>query len=114
MTPLVMPLACQCNASPRPSCIHGASLTVEQNYPWGKKGKDSLSARLCAQTSNTGFKIDESKEYAEMWMGDYPVLPDKILEAGEELHKVIDENQEQLLGKNCIEKFGECCRSCPR
>ena len=41
-----------------------------------------------------------------MWMGDYPVLPAKVLETGEELHKVIDENKEQLLGKNSIEKFG--------
>ena len=39
-------------------------------------------------------------------MGDYPVLPAKSLETGEELHKVVDENKEQLLGKNCIEKFG--------
>ena len=39
-------------------------------------------------------------------MGDYPVLPAKVLKTGEELHKVVDENKEQLLGKNCIQKFG--------
>lgn len=39
-------------------------------------------------------------------MGDYPVLPAKGLESGEELHKIVDENKEQLLGRNCIEKFG--------
>ncbi|KAI4239553.1 MAG: hypothetical protein L6R40_005498 [Gallowayella cf. fulva] len=76
------------------------------NYPWGKKGKESLAATLCAKTPDTGFEIDESKEYAEMWMGDYPVLPAKGLESGEELHKIVDENKEQLLGRNCIEKFG--------
>ena len=41
-----------------------------------------------------------------MWMGDYPVLPAKVLETNEELRKVIDENKEQLLGKNSMEKFG--------
>lgn len=41
-----------------------------------------------------------------MWMGDYPVLPAKGLKSGEELHKIVDDNKEQLLGKTCIEKFG--------
>ncbi|KAL8780190.1 MAG: hypothetical protein Q9213_006588 [Squamulea squamosa] len=76
------------------------------NYPWGKRGKESLAATLCAQTPNTGFEIDESKEYAEMWMGDYPVLPAKELKSGEELHKIVDDNKEKLLGKTCIDKFG--------
>lgn len=39
-------------------------------------------------------------------MGDYPVLPAKDLKTGKELHQVVDENKEQLLGSNCIEKFG--------
>ena len=39
-------------------------------------------------------------------MGDYPVLPAKVLETGEGLHKVIDERREELLGKDCAEKFG--------
>ena len=41
-----------------------------------------------------------------MWMGDYPVLPAKMLKTGEELHKVIDSDKEGLLGKKCMEKFG--------
>lgn len=36
------------------------------NYPWGKKGKESLAAQLCEKTPGTEFKIDESKDYAEM------------------------------------------------
>ncbi|MCJ1261762.1 hypothetical protein MMC22_001630 [Lobaria immixta] len=76
------------------------------NYPWGKSGQNSLSARLCAGTPNPDFAIEDEKEYAEMWMGDYPVLPAKVLETGEELHKVIDKRREELLGKDCAEKFG--------
>lgn len=41
-----------------------------------------------------------------MWMGDYPVLPAKDLKTGEELHTIVDENKEQLLGRSCMEKFG--------
>ena len=76
-----------------------------QNYLWGRRGTDSLAATLCSKTPGTGFKI-EDKEYAEMWMGDYPVLPAKSLKSGEELQKIVDENKEQLLGRNCVEKFG--------
>lgn len=57
MVEKVLQLRCQCN-----------------NYPWGKKGKESLAARLCAQTPDTDFKIDESKDYAEMWMGVWSLL----------------------------------------
>jgi hypothetical protein len=36
------------------------------NYPWGKKGKDSLAAKYAASTPGGSFKLDESKEYAEV------------------------------------------------
>ena len=76
------------------------------NYLWGKRGSESLAARLCAKTPGTGFKIEDDREYSEMWMGDYPELPAKSLETGEELHSIIDRNKEKLLGKRCINEFG--------
>jgi hypothetical protein len=36
------------------------------NYPWGKKGKESLAAQYAASTPGGCFKLDESKEYAEV------------------------------------------------
>lgn len=39
-------------------------------------------------------------------MGDYPVQPAKSLKTGEELHQIVDEDKEGLLGKNIMEKFG--------
>ncbi|KAL9013496.1 MAG: hypothetical protein Q9173_001816 [Seirophora scorigena] len=100
------PVLLQRSSAPFPTLSHTPAKDSRQNYPWGKKGKESLSAVLCSKTPDTGFEIDESKEYAEMWMGDYPVLPAKDLKTGEELHKLVDENKEQLLGKTCMEKFG--------
>ena len=39
-------------------------------------------------------------------MGDYPTLPSKVLKTGEDLHKVVDVHKDELLGKNCVQKFG--------
>lgn len=49
MSSSVIQLECQCN-----------------NYPWGKKGKQSLAAQFAASTPGGHFKLDESKEYAEV------------------------------------------------
>ncbi|KAF1989063.1 mannose-6-phosphate isomeras-like protein [Aulographum hederae CBS 113979] len=89
MADLVLQLKCQCN-----------------NYPWGKQGEDSLAAKLCAKTPGTDFTIDESKNYAEMWMGTYPVLPSFVLSTGEELQKVLDREEEKYIGKTVLQKFG--------
>jgi mannose-6-phosphate isomerase len=90
MVKSVLQLRCQCN-----------------NYPWGKKGSGSLAATLCSKTPNTDFKIDEDKDYAEMWMGTYPELPSYVLETGENLQDVINANTNQLLGESVLQKFGK-------
>ena len=53
----VIQLSCSCN-----------------QYPWGKQGHDSISARLCEKTpgwdgekADKEFKIDDSKAYAEKY-----------------------------------------------
>ena len=85
----VIQLECQCN-----------------NYPWGKKGADSLAAKYAASTPNGKFNLDESKEYAEMWMGTYPTTPSSVLSSGEDLQKHIDVNKEKLVGESILRKFG--------
>ncbi|KZF19943.1 mannose-6-phosphate isomerase [Xylona heveae TC161] len=85
----VIQLRCQCN-----------------NYPWGRKGEASAAARYCAQTPGTDFKIEQGKEYAEMWMGTYPVLPSYSLKTNEDLQDILDANQEQLIGGPVLKKFG--------
>ncbi|OCL07934.1 mannose-6-phosphate isomerase [Glonium stellatum] len=76
-------------------------------YPWGRKGSESLAARLCAKTPGTDFKIDENTPYSEMWMGTYPELPSYVLETGENLQDVLDEHARELIGKVVIEKFNQ-------
>jgi mannose-6-phosphate isomerase len=88
MAPLVFQLSGTCN-----------------NYPWGKKGKQSLAAQLCAKTPGLDFKIEDDEFYSEMWFGDYPDFPARVLDSGELLKDVLDGNKEQLLGKKVIEKY---------
>ncbi|KAK2625813.1 hypothetical protein QTJ16_005125 [Diplocarpon rosae] len=85
----IIQLECQCN-----------------NYPWGKKGKESLAARYAAATPGGHFKLDESKEYAEQWMGTYPTTPSLILSSRQDLQEHLNANKEALIGKSVLSKFG--------
>lgn len=73
------------------------------NYPWGKKGKQSLAAQLCARTPGTDFKIEDEQYYSEMWFGDYPDFPARVLETGELLADVLKKDQQTLLGKKVVD-----------
>ena len=65
-----------------------------------------MAARLCAHTPGTDFKIDPSKEYAEMWMGTYPTTPSYVLKTGDLLQDVLNANKGALIGPKVLEKFG--------
>lgn len=73
------------------------------NYPWGKKGKQSLAAQLCARTPGTDFKIEDEQYYSEMWFGDYPDFPARVLDTGELLADVLKKDQQTLLGKKVVD-----------
>lgn len=75
------------------------------NYPWGKKGRRSLAAQLCARTPGNDFVLKDDEFYSEMWFGDYPAFPARVLETGEELAEVLQRNKDALLGKKVIENF---------
>ena len=45
------------------------------------------------------------RRYQRLLTGPKPVLPAKDLKTGEELHKIIDEHKEKLLGKKVTQKF---------
>ncbi|KAJ4291269.1 hypothetical protein N0V88_006271 [Collariella sp. IMI 366227] len=74
------------------------------NYPWGKKGQQSLAAQLCKKTDKN-FQIKDDEFYSEMWFGDYPDFPARVLKTGEPLKNVLDKNKEKLLGKKVIEQL---------
>jgi mannose-6-phosphate isomerase len=86
------------------------------NYPWGQKGRHSLAARLCEKTSKAtkdggrdsdSFTIQDDQFYSELWFGDYPTFPTKILGgSGQPLHEAISQNKESLLGRKTVERHG--------
>ncbi|KAK1996075.1 mannose-6-phosphate isomerase [Colletotrichum falcatum] len=76
------------------------------NYEWGRKGRDSLAARLCANTPGGGFEPDDARHYSEMWFGDYPDFPARVLETGEPLRDVLDRHRDALLGPKVVRDLG--------
>ncbi|OWP01078.1 hypothetical protein B2J93_4810 [Marssonina coronariae] len=119
-----------------PSAMHSSLIQLEcqcNNYPWGKKGKESLVARFAAVTPGGHFKLDESKYYAEFgcalvcdlkcpiptrrsksfkedmhcqWMGTYPITPSLILSSRQDLQEYLKANREALIGNSILAKFG--------
>lgn len=75
------------------------------NYPWGKKGKQSLAAQFCAKTPGTNFRIDSDQFYSELWFGDYPDFPARVLATGEALKAALNRSKEVLLGKKVVEQM---------
>lgn len=74
------------------------------SYPWGRQGQQSLAARLCAKTDKR-FAVKDDEPYSEMWFGDYPDYPARVLETGELLKDVVNRNKETLLGRKVIDEL---------
>ncbi|KAI0301943.1 mannose-6-phosphate isomerase [Multifurca ochricompacta] len=77
--------------------------TVQQ-YDWGKVGTSSKVALFAKSAGLTDFHVDESKPYAELWMGTHPKSPSIIPASGETLASYLSENR-ALIGEKVIQKF---------
>lgn len=80
-----------------------------QNYDWGKIGSSSAVAQFAAK-SNPSTNIDESKPYAELWMGTHPSVPSKVVDdaalEGKVLRDVVGANAAEYLHPSVVKKFG--------
>ncbi|GIL59093.1 hypothetical protein Vafri_14039 [Volvox africanus] len=74
-----------------------------QNYDWGRKADASEVAQLAKANGNA---IDESKPFAELWMGAHPNCPSKLMSTGESLQACLDKYP-QLLGDQVVQNFGK-------
>lgn len=71
------------------------------NYDWGRVGSSSLVARL------SPAPIDESKPYAELWIGAHPKAQARVESAGgAELGALIAGAPIQVLGAEAAQEFG--------
>lgn len=75
------------------------------NYDWGKKGQESLAARLCAQTPGSNFQIDSNTFYSELWFGDYSDFPGRVLSSGEPLRDHLRKHKQELFGEKVIREL---------
>lgn len=76
-----------------------------QNYDWGKIGSSSAVAQF-VKKSDPSITIDESKPYAELWMGTHPSVPSQAIGFNETLRDLITAHPQELLGESIIKKFG--------
>ena len=51
------------------------------------------------------FDIEDDQFYSEMWFGDYPNYPARVLSTGQLLGDVLQKEKEELLGKKVAENF---------
>nr|XP_021195436.2 mannose-6-phosphate isomerase [Helicoverpa armigera] len=75
-----------------------------QNYDWGKLGLESTVAKLLS-SAHPDIAIDQSKPYAELWMGTHPNGPSMIIERGVLLSEYIKDNLDAI-GPEVRKKFG--------
>ncbi|KAG6824732.1 hypothetical protein H0H92_005994 [Tricholoma furcatifolium] len=75
-----------------------------QQYDWGKQGSSAKVAQFAAASQLPGFIIDESKPYAELWMGTHPKSPSHVYITGEVLSEHLAKHPE-LIGASVSEKF---------
>lgn len=73
-----------------------------QNYDWGRKAQDSEVAQLAKLN---GTVVDETKPYAELWMGTHPSGPSVVLATGETLKHWIERHPGSL-GEKIQQRFG--------
>ncbi|KAK6205130.1 mannose-6-phosphate isomerase [Scheffersomyces amazonensis] len=76
-----------------------------QNYDWGKIGSSSAVAQFASESDPT-VKVDESKPYAELWMGTHPSVPSKDVNTGKTLRELVTSDPKTYLHSSIIEKFG--------
>ncbi|KAI0370371.1 mannose-6-phosphate isomerase [Pilatotrama ljubarskyi] len=77
-----------------------------QEYEWGKTGSASLAARLGKNAIGHGFQIDESKSYAEVWMGTHPNGPAHLYDdPSTSLLSLISSDPTFYLGETLVRKW---------
>jgi len=74
-----------------------------RSYDWGKVGTKSTVAQLARATPS--FTPEESKPYAELWMGTHQSCPSIVASSGQDLRDFLIANP-SLLGDKVFDRFG--------
>ncbi|KAI0269431.1 mannose-6-phosphate isomerase [Gloeopeniophorella convolvens] len=87
----------------QPTRVFKITPTVQQ-YDWGKLGTSSKVAVFAQSAGLSEFSVDESKPYAELWMGTHPKSPSLVSSSGETLANYLSKHP-ALIGQKVVEKF---------
>ncbi|KAH3675736.1 hypothetical protein WICMUC_002528 [Wickerhamomyces mucosus] len=68
-------------------------------------GSSSAVAQFAKNSNPSEVSIDETKPYAELWMGTHPKVPSKDLQATS-LRDLISANPKELLGEDIVKYYG--------
>lgn len=90
-----------------------------QSYDWGIKGATSSRvAQFASATSQLDFTAEDSKPYAELWMGTHPSLPSRVITSSdksggeyEALSHFLAQHPE-LIGEKVRAKFSDEKEGC--
>ncbi|KAJ3746460.1 mannose-6-phosphate isomerase [Lentinula detonsa] len=77
-----------------------------QQYDWGKIGSKSAVAQLVSSSKfDSNFVLDESKPYAELWMGTHPTSPSHLPSPSRSTLSSHLKSYPSLIGDRVAEKF---------
>ncbi|KAJ3731553.1 mannose-6-phosphate isomerase [Lentinula guzmanii] len=77
-----------------------------QQYDWGKIGSKSAVAQLVSSSKfDSDFVLDESKPYAELWMGTHPTSPSHLPSPSRSTLSSHLKSHPSLIGDRVAEKF---------
>ncbi|KAF8638759.1 hypothetical protein AX17_001975 [Amanita inopinata Kibby_2008] len=79
-------------------------IPTTQQYEWGRIGSASKVAQLAASSRLPGFSINDTKPYAELWMGTHPTSPSRLASTNQMLSGHLAANP-SLMGQNVINRF---------
>lgn len=98
-----------CAGPPRAPQLARIALTSTgyQNYDWGKVGSKSAVAQFAHHSDPEHVVIDESKPYAELWMGTHPKVPSQVKNSSQNLRELIASDPHRYLDQSIIAKFGK-------
>ncbi|KAE9402731.1 mannos-6-phosphate isomerase [Gymnopus androsaceus JB14] len=81
-------------------------IPTTQQYDWGKIGSKSKVAQLAASSKvDPDFALDESKPYAELWMGTHPTSPSHLPSPSRSTLSSYLKAHPSLIGSSVADKF---------
>ncbi|RWS28817.1 hypothetical protein B4U80_02480 [Leptotrombidium deliense] len=93
------------------NCVNFSKIVIAiqcsvKKYHWGKKGSNSVIARII-EKQNPDYNVDQNTAYAELWMGTHPSGPALLAETNDPLSTLLHKSPELIGTPTMTKKYGE-------